>query len=142
MVRADLEGTEEQVPPRITEVPEVLKQRIAHMREVTRHQFGPYIIRDQSAGLTGFQYKLKTAIDFQGKSVTIDKPLNRTGKTKEAVKDGISPVFRKPRRDKQQKHQPLCFFCGRKGHLANECKVDKSEWIDIEKLPGAVTTIA
>lgn len=71
-LRAYLEGTERAITPRITQVPEVLKQRIAHLREVTRHIVGPYIVPDQSAGLTGFCFEQKTDIDFQGKSVAID----------------------------------------------------------------------
>lgn len=104
-IRACLEGTEEQLPPRITVVPDVLKQRVAHLREVTRHRVGPSIIPDQGAGLTGCNYLLKTAIDCQGKSVTISKDLKRAGPQKEArEEDEITPVFKKPRKDKTTQH--------------------------------------
>lgn len=72
---AYLEGTEDTLPPRITDVPEVLAQRISHLSEVKCLRVGISIIPDQDAGLTSYNYDLKSAIDFQGKSVTIYKDL-------------------------------------------------------------------
>lgn len=103
-LRAVLEGTEESPPPRVCNVPEGLLQRITHLREVTRHKLGCYIIKDQDAGLTNCSYGVKVAIDLQGESVTIDKNLKRVG---EAVSRGvedsseIATVTKNPRRERQ-----------------------------------------
>lgn len=87
-VRAYLEGTEEAAPPRITKVPDVLKHRIMHLKEVTRHRVGPSIIPDQGAGLTGCKYEPRKAIDFQGKSVAIDKNIAKRRNRKAEDKEG------------------------------------------------------
>lgn len=106
---------------------------------------GRYIINDQEAGLTNCSYGVKKAIDLQGKSVTIDKNLKRVG---EAVPTGmedsgeIAPVTKKPRRERQGGDQPLCFFCGHKGHRAREFRTETDKWVEIDKLPAAVQGIA
>lgn len=48
-IRAYLEGTEENTPPRITTIPEEIAQRIVHLKEATRHNVKPFIIPDEGA---------------------------------------------------------------------------------------------
>lgn len=145
-VRSYLEGTEECPPPRITKVPEVLEQRIEHLREVTRLQVGGSAISDQGAGSTGCIYESKTAMDFQGKSVNIDKnlkPSSKRGLMSGGEEDAeITPVLKKQRRERTASLQPISFFCGRKGHRARECRTEKDKWVEIDKLPASVRNIA
>lgn len=115
-VRAYLERTEEAAPPRLTTTPEVLMHRIAHVREVKRLMVGSYIIPEQDAGLTGYHYKQKSYIDFQGKSVSIDKSLKRVWGRGSDSEDEITQDPKKHRREKPSQHNPLCFFCSKKGH--------------------------
>lgn len=43
-IKAYLEGAEEIEPQRLTQIPELLQQRIIHLREVTRNRVGHFII--------------------------------------------------------------------------------------------------
>lgn len=90
-LRAYLKGTEEGPPPRINSVPEVLVQRIAHLREVKRHKVGRYIINDQDAGLTHCSFEIKTAIELQ--VVTIDNNLKRLGQEARAACCDLAAIF-------------------------------------------------
>lgn len=142
-VRSYLEGTEEFPQTRIRSIPEVLVQRIENICEVTRLKVGSSVIPDQNVGLTGCAYTTEKAINFQGNSVSIDKNLKKPRKrTAKEFDNEIAPSYKKQRQERPATTQPICFFCGRKGHRTRECRTEKDKWVDLDQLPASVKNIA
>lgn len=92
-----MEGTEDVGPPRLTVVPEALEQRIDHLRDLTILRVAQLIIPEQDAGLKGCTYKQKSAIDFQEKAITIEKPLKNVGSRISVSQEEITPAPEKQR---------------------------------------------
>lgn len=114
-VRAFLEGTEAEPPPRLTVIPEAMQRRIEHLCEVTRQRVSRFIIAEQDAEPAQF-IKKKTRSIFKENPYRSSRPSNQT-KGKTALRKRTTHQIKNIKKRKK----PLCFFCGKKEHRGKYC---------------------